>query len=369
MNRLAIVLLMSTSIAASGCKQDDTISSYKVSKQSPAVATAPGDKSAQSQDRMLAAMIPHGTQTWFFKVTGPADALASQAENFKKLIGSVHFPPGADAPPKWELPAGWQQQPASGMRFATIVLDGEGKPLELSVIPLPSPAADPDGYALSNVNRWRAQLGLPPIAPAQLAKKTEQLQLNGVKATLVNLEGHMASQQGMMGQAPFAFGQQGPLAQPSSRGQASPQTGAEASASPLTFDPPESWQAGKVGGMRKAAFTVDDGDKHVEITAIDLAETAGDLLPNINRWRNQLKLPRIQQTELDKELQTIKAGPVAGHVIEMVGPEADQPRQAIVGAVIVNAGKAWFFKLMGDAELVAKEKPRFRAFVESVRFR
>lgn len=380
MKRLTIALLFSASVVvASGCKQDDTITSYHVSKEHPTVTAERGTD--QPQDRMLAAMIPHGEKTWFFKVTGPADALASQAESFKKLIGSVQFT-AAGTSPEWTLPADWQQRPASGMRFATIVIGGEDKPLELSVIPLPSPPQDPAGYALSNINRWRGQLGLPPIAATQLTKETEQLKLDGVTATLVNLKGHMAGQQGMMGQAPFASGQQGLPPRPSSQGPASsgtepsasaiPQTsatGSQASASPLTFDQPETWQAGKVGGMRKAAFTVADGDKHVEITVIDLAEAAGELLPNINRWRGQLKLPPVEQAELDKQLQPIKAGQVAGHFIELIGAEANQPQQAMLGAVIVDAGKAWFFKLTGDAELVKKEKPRFRAFVESTRFR
>jgi hypothetical protein len=308
--------------------------------------------------------------------------LATQVESFKKLIGSVHFA-AAGTSPEWTLPADWQQRPASGMRFATIVIGGGDKPLELSVIPLPSPPQDPADYALSNINRWRRQLGLPPIAATQLSKETEQLKLDGATATLVNLEGHAADQQGMMGQAPFAFGQQQGLPpMRSSQGPASsgtepsasaiPQTSdpeSQASDSPLTFDKPETWQAGKVGGMRKAAFTVADGDKHVEITVIDLAEAAGDLLPNINRWRDQLKLPPVEQAELDKQLQPIKAGQVAGHFIELIGAEANQPQQAMLGAVVVDAGKAWFFKLTGDAELVEKEKPRFRAFVESMRFR
>ena len=47
MNRLATVFLMSAGIAAaSGCKRDNTISSYDVSKQAPAAAPAPRDKSA-----------------------------------------------------------------------------------------------------------------------------------------------------------------------------------------------------------------------------------------------------------------------------------------------------------------------------------
>ena len=41
---------------------------------------------------------------------------------------------------------------------------------------------------------------------------------------------------------------------------------------------PEGWSPGQVGGMRKAAYVVEKGDKKVEITVIDLAAMAGALL-------------------------------------------------------------------------------------------
>jgi hypothetical protein len=36
--------------------------------------------------------------------------------------------------------------------------------------------------------------------------------------------------------------------------------------------------------------------------------------------------------------------------------------------LVDDAGKTWFFKLTGDAELAKRETVRFKTFVESVRF-
>lgn len=64
----------------------------------------------------------------------------------------------------WDLPAGWTSEPAGGMRFATLKPSPSGK-AEVSVVSLAGPA----GGELANVNRWRSQLGMPPIEEAALA--------------------------------------------------------------------------------------------------------------------------------------------------------------------------------------------------------
>jgi len=76
------------------------------------------------------------------------------------MAGEVPPPPrptGAGAL-KWTLPKGWTETQGSGMRFATLTPPGGGK-AELSVVVLPGPA----GGDLANVNRWRGQIGLPPL--------------------------------------------------------------------------------------------------------------------------------------------------------------------------------------------------------------
>ncbi len=66
---------------------------------------------------------------------------------------------------RWTLPAGWKEAQGGGqMRYATLTAPVAGK-LDVSVVHLPGPA----GGELANVNRWRNQLGLPPLVEADLA--------------------------------------------------------------------------------------------------------------------------------------------------------------------------------------------------------
>jgi hypothetical protein len=74
-------------------------------------------------------------------------------------------PPTPKASLKWSLPKGWSELPGGGMRFATFKAPYAGK-LEATVVVLPGQA----GGELANVNRWRGQIGLPPMDEPGLAK-------------------------------------------------------------------------------------------------------------------------------------------------------------------------------------------------------
>ncbi len=104
--------------------------------------------------------------------------------------GSATPPPGmaGDVPPpptpsgasalKWTLPRGWTQDVAGGMRYATLRPPVSGR-IDVSVVVLPGPA----GGELANVNRWRGQIGLPPVDEAALA---------GLKRTLATRAGSIS---------------------------------------------------------------------------------------------------------------------------------------------------------------------------------
>jgi hypothetical protein len=138
---------------------------------------------------MLAAVVLQADRAWFFKTVGPESRIGGQADAFRSLMKSVHF---AEGKPQWTLPAGWRQKGESGMRFATLEFGPADNPRELTVIPLPIPPGDPLPYVLSNVNRWRQQMNLDPLAAAELDQQTEKIELDGATAVAVNLRGNAA---------------------------------------------------------------------------------------------------------------------------------------------------------------------------------
>lgn len=88
------------------------------------------------------------------------------------MNGQVPPPPvpTGEAALKWTLPQGWTEEKAGGMRFATIRPSVPGK-VEVSVIVLPGTA----GGELANVNRWRGQIGLPPVDEGALQASRKQV--------------------------------------------------------------------------------------------------------------------------------------------------------------------------------------------------
>ena len=166
-------------------------------------ATDPADSppAGEPTDRMLGAIVPRGEKGWFFKLSGPKDVVAERADEFTSFLKSIHF--SAEGNPHWTLPDGWQERGASGLRYATLLIGGGEKPLEISVTSLSGAADDPQGYALVNINRWRSQMKLPPITKEQLPAESSEIQVDGSTATMVNLLGAAPAS---MGGGPFSSG-------------------------------------------------------------------------------------------------------------------------------------------------------------------
>ncbi len=176
-----------------GCSSEEPIQRYKIPK--PALlyaenhvekADAGATRSAGAVDQLLGAVLPHGTQTWYFKMTGPQAIVAKQETAFRQLIASIRFA-DAGARPQWTLPDDWRENPGVGPRLATLTVDVDGQTLEVSVIQLetsPSPTS-----LLDNVNRWRQQMQLPAITEKDLPRETVTVDLPDGTATLVSLLG------------------------------------------------------------------------------------------------------------------------------------------------------------------------------------
>jgi hypothetical protein len=125
-------------LLAVGCGRDD-VAHYRVPKADPTASSAQGAAGGMG--------------------AGSAEALPPPPD--ASSIGTL----------RWALPKGWTESRSSGgMRYATLTATAKGK-LDVSVTVFPGPA----GGELANVNRWRKQIGLPPVEEAALAKDRKTL--------------------------------------------------------------------------------------------------------------------------------------------------------------------------------------------------
>ena len=90
----------------------------------------------------------------------------------------------------------------------------------------------------------------------------------------------------------------------------------------------------------------------------------GDLA-NLNRWRQQVNLGPVSQTEFEASAQRIERNGLRITVVDLAGTGTDAKR--ILGAMIPYAGSTWFVKLMGPEALVAKEKTAFMSFLDTIK--
>jgi hypothetical protein len=310
----------------SGCQQDE-ITHYQVPK---------------TETRLLAAIVPHGDRTWFFKLTGSAADVDGQKENFISFLQSVRFTDKGEEPVTWTVPDGWQRGKGSELRYATFRIKGGGAPLELTVIGLGKEA----GSKLDNVNRWRKQLGLKPVTEADLRQLTQEIKMAGEPVTLVDMKG--SGQAAMT--APFAS-------------RRSPREETEASRLPFTYRAPEGWNEHPPrDSFSAAAFRAGDG------TEVTITPARGGLEANIARWRGQLGLsPDVTEEQLRKDCRPIDVDGIPAQFVDLTGPESAR-RQRILAVALDREDVTWFFKMKGPADQVAKQKSAFESFMASVRF-
>lgn len=88
----------------------------------------------------------------------------------------------------WVVPEGWTEVPENPpMRLATYMMPGpeDGREIEVAISRFPGDV----GGLLANVNRWRGQVGLPPIGDAELQPMIEHYDSPGFHGHLIHIEG------------------------------------------------------------------------------------------------------------------------------------------------------------------------------------
>ncbi|MBI3418063.1 MAG: hypothetical protein HY043_22465 [Verrucomicrobia bacterium] len=309
---------------------------------------------------------------------------------------------------RWKLPAGWQEKPGSQMRVGSFaVLKGEQQ-ADISIVPLGGAA----GSELANVNRWRTQqLGLEAIDESELSKLVQAVEVGASKARFFELSGtvsqgaekhparilaailaradttwffKMIGDDALVREQKPAFveflksisfadpsetvADDGPK-RPTPEALRNPAP--PASAGKPAWDIPATWKEQPPSQMILASYQATDaaGGK-ANITISSFPGEAGGSLANVNRWRTQqLGLPAITAAELPTATSSLDVLGGKAMLVDMSGTDQRSARPArLIAASVPRAGKTWFYKLMGDEAVVAREKDAFLKFVQTVRY-
>jgi hypothetical protein len=167
--------------------------------------------------RILAAVSRQNSVAWFFKMSGDDELVAQQKPVFIEFLKSVSFtaaggltglppshppigdaaplisaganspaPNGSEGKPGWQVPAGWQEVSAGQFLVAKFLVSGPDS--AQAAVNVSMSAGDGGGLA-NNVNRWRTQLGLAPLAGAELNQSVNALDTAGGQASFVDFTG------------------------------------------------------------------------------------------------------------------------------------------------------------------------------------
>lgn len=305
----------------------------------------------------------------------------------------------------WKMPAGWIEVPPSEMRVASFNVKGaDGKQADMSVIPLSGTA----GGEAANVNRWRGQVGLPPATEEALQKAAQAVEVGGQPAELHDVTGtnsssgdatrilaviqhragttwffKMTGDDALVAQQKPAFIEflksiQSAAAETSAMVSHPPIDGsaaAPANAAPTSegqpkWDVPPGWKEVPGGQFLVAKFFI-AGDAATP-TAVNVSMSAGDgggLAANVNRWRGQLGQLPWSAAELEQQAKEIEVAGGQATVVDLSGTDARSGQAvSLAGAMVVRGGQTWFYKLMGDASVVASQKDAFIKFVKEVKY-
>ncbi len=131
---------------------------------------------------------------------------------------------------------------------------------------------------------------------------------------------------------------------------------------------PPGWEAQPATGFRKGSFLVPGpAGQQADVSIISFPESAGGLLANINRWRDQLKLAPV--TDLASAATPMSVG---GRPMSFVNIVSDQPmlpgglKSRVLGGILETKGETWFFKMSGADQLVSSQLDTFRGFLNGL---
>jgi len=309
----------------------------------------------------------------------------------------------------WDLPQGWKELPRRQFRDANFTLERDSS-VECFLTIMPGGG----GGLAGNVNRWRGQMSLPPIEPAEL-NRLPKIKMFGRDAVVVELTGKFIGRGAdakddygflaaylelpgttltlkMTGPGKTVTQEKanfiklaGSLRLDSSHGGhgahgaqpvQKPAAGSDGIAAGMAtgnsgfkWETPEGWTAGRDRSMRVVTLHP-GGNKEAQCYVAMMGGDGGGLHGNINRWLDQVGSAQKTPAEINA-LETVDMLGAKGVLVESYGKFSgigaeEKDNAGLLGIVCLLDGRAVFVKFIGPADLVKREKGHFIAFSRSL---
>ncbi len=137
-----------------------------------------------------------------------------------------------------------------------------------------------------------------------------------------------------------------------------------------SWQAPADWKEVPGGQFLVAKFLVSGaGEAQAAVNVSMSAGDGGGLLANLNRWRGQLGLAPVAEADLTKQVQALDLPGTKAVLAEIAGTDPKTGQKThLLAAIVPQAQQTWFYKLMGNEQLVEQQKDAFTQFVKSVKY-
>ena len=89
----------------------------------------------------------------------------------------------------------------------------------------------------------------------------------------------------------------------------------------------------------------------------------------MNRWRGQLGLTPDDRSRTWRMPPPLTSSGGTATLVDISGTDGRTGKAArLIGVVLPLGGQTWFYKLMGDANVVAQQKDALLKFVQSAKY-
>ena len=106
-----------------------------------------------------------------------------------------------------------------------------------------------------------------------------------------------------------------------------------------------------------------------EVNVAEMGGEGGGLLANVNRWRGQLGLGAVGENDLPQLAQPLVVPDGKATLVDFAGVNAKTGApMRLVAVIVAQNDRTWFYKLMGDKQIVAQQKDAFTKFIRSANY-
>ncbi len=301
-------------------------------------------------------------------------------------------PPAAPSSPQlvYQVPDGWQERTPGQMRVASFTAAGpNGQSADIGVIPLPIVGRD-----LELINMWRSQVQLPPTTDPAAVNESEPVTIGEGQGRLFGfvsasaapgksrqrvfvarlIRGGMSWFFRMAGDDAFVASQKEnflrflksvsfPDAAPGPMADAPPPPNGNADS---IWTVPPDWQPVPPAQFLLAEYSIPGANgAKADVNVAELDGDGGGPLANINRWRGQIGLEPLDETGLAKLARSVDGPAGRETVVRFMSSDF---KTGIVGVIVPQNGKTWFYKMMGDTPLLFAQEDAFFNFIQSANY-